>query len=483
MIAEKIVVRMPPSPTGPLHLGTARTALFNYLFAKHFNGKIVFRWEDTDTERSEKKYETEILEGLKWLGLDFEKEADSFFRQTENKSTHKKFLSQLWEQKSIFPCFTSPEEIQLQREKAAQERKNFVFWSPFRNFSPQELKKKMKSGEKFVWRIRCPKDEKISFHDLIRGEIQASSNTLGDFVIARNDDSVLYLLGNVIDDSTQGITHVLRGEDHISNTPKQILLYRALGFSVPHFGHIPLVLDQKKRKLSKRNVDRDTCVLISDFQKAGFVPEAVVNGLAFLGWNPKTTQEIFSQNELISAFDIRKVNPGAAQYDFEKMKWFNTQWLKKIPISQLISYCNLLAKTNFNESQNEKEFEIAREKSRNLHDVLRQLEYLISDPGIEKEKILNEKMKIDSLLALQALGEIKMMLEVIDVTKFNRKIIREASVQKIQNLKLKNGQFLSPFRIALSNRDVSAGPFEIAEVLGKTETLRRIERAEKCFQS
>lgn len=478
MTNQEVVVRMPPSPTGQLHLGTARTALFNYLFAKHHEGKIIFRWEDTDQERSKKEFETEILEGLKWLGLDFENQADHFFRQTENTETHKKYLEELWSAGKIFPCFVSPEDIQSQREKAAREKKNFVFWSPFRDTNKKNLEEKIESGEKFVWRLRCPRNETISFQDLIRGEIEANSETLGDFVVARNDGSVLYLLANVVDDATQGVTHVLRGEDHISNTPKQILLYHALGFGTPHFGHIPLVLDQQKRKLSKRNVDPDTCVLIPDFQKAGFVPEAVVNGLAFLGWNPKTTQEIFSLEDLIREFDLQKVNPGAAQYDFEKMKWFNSQWVKKIPISNLISYCNILAKTNYNQEEHGEAFDVAREKSRDLHDVLRQLEYLLVDPEINKEKLLNEKMNIDSHLATKVLQEIEKMLEAIDEKNFNRDSLREISIQKIESLGLKNGQFLSPFRIALSNREVSAGPFEIAEIIGKAETLRRIKRAQ-----
>ncbi|MCF7917445.1 glutamate--tRNA ligase [Candidatus Gracilibacteria bacterium] len=478
MKKKEIIVRMPPSPTGPLHLGTARTALFNYLFAKKNKGKIIFRWEDTDIERSQKKFETEILGGLKWLGLDFEKESEKMYRQTENNEIHKQFLKKLWEDEKIFPCFVTPEEIQSLRERATKKKFNFVFWSPFREESRTTLQNKMDSGIPFVWRIKCLKNKTIIFNDLIRGHIEANSNTLGDFAIARSDGSVLYLLANVIDDFTQGITHVLRGEDHISNTPKQILLYEALGVDPPAFGHIPLVLDQQKRKLSKRNVDPNTCVLVPDFQAAGFLPEAVLNGLAFLGWNPKSTQEIFSIHDLIEAFYLQKVNPGAAQYDFEKMKWFNMKWLKTIPIEKLIEHFNFFAKTQYSLSY-KKAFEVAREKSRDLIDIQNQLEYLLSDPGIDVNKFINEKFRIDIPFAKNVLTEIEQMLLNIPESKFNKEFLREKSIQKIEKLGIANGQFLGPFRIALSNREVSAGPFEIADTLGKQETLRRIQRSQK----
>jgi glutamyl-tRNA synthetase len=472
---SEVIVRMPPSPTGGLHLGTARTALFNYLFAKNAGGKIIFRWEDTDKERSKKEFETEILDGLAWLGMDFEKESSHFFRQSENREVHTRWLEKLWEMEKVFPCFVTPAEIEAQRNEATKQKTNFVFWSPFRNEKKEVLEEKMKSGEKFVWRLRTPKDQDVQFTDLIRGDISVSTNTLGDFVVARGDGSVLYMLANVVDDWTQGVTHVLRGEDHISNTPKQILLYQSLGANLPQFGHIPLVLDAQKRKLSKRNVDPDTCVLIKDFQEKGFLPEAVVNGLVLLGWNPKSTEEVFSFDQLVDAFDLGNVNPGAAQYNFEKMKWFNTHWVRTMDLK-------ILAKrfTEFSgETCDEKVLEVAREKSRDLHDIKAQLEYLIADPDIDTTLLLSEKMNIDQDMVQKVLPAIGEMLGGVCEDEFNREKLREVSTEKIAELEVKNGQFLSPFRIALSNRPVSVGPFEIAEIIGKAETLRRIERAQK----
>ena len=465
-------VRFPPSPTGHLHLGSARTALFNYLFAKANNGKIVFRWEDTDKERSETKYETEILEGLKWLGMDFEKESTQIYRQTNNMDFHANQLEKLWESGKVFPCFTSKEELDALRQKAQKERTNFVFWSPFRDVSRSELKAKMDAGESFVWRLKVSKNQEITFEDLIRGTVVVNSNTIGDFVVARSDGSVLYLLANVLDDMQQEISHVIRGEDHISNTPKQILLCKSIDTSVPVFGHIPLVLDEKGKKLSKRNVQPDVCVLISDFQKAGFIPAGVINGLAFLGWNPKTTDEIFSLESLESVFDLKKVNPAAAKYDYEKMKW-----MRKIPTAKLIEYYNEYADANYKELTHSKAFNEAKEKAKTLDEFTTEFEYLIKDPGIDVTKLAHEKMQITSVLAKTMLFEVRTMLEKIEEKNFNRTFIREEAVKVIKRLGCKNGHFLWPFRVALSNSEKSSGPFEIAEVIEKNETISRITRA------
>ena len=472
----EVIVRMPPSPTGSLHLGTARTALFNYLFAKHYKGKIIFRWEDTDKERSHEKFEKEILEGLKWLGMDFEKESEKIYRQTENEPLHKEWLERLWEMGKIFPCFASQEAVEKERQKAKSEKRNFVFWSPYREETKQTLEKKIKSGESFVWRIRAPKNEEIIFGDLIRGKISVNSATLGDFVIARADGSVLYLLANVLDDWTQHVTHVIRGEDHISNTPKQILLYHALGASEPYFAHIPLVLDSQRRKLSKRNTDPSICVLIKDFQAAGFVPEGVVNGLALLGWNPKSEKEIFSLEELVGIFDLKNVNPGAAQYNFEKMQWFNTHWMRTMEIGKLREHFNVFSGKKL-KSSDEEMIGFAREKAKNLQEIDSHLQYLTSDPGSDSALLINEKMGITLELAKKMLGEIEVMLEKMDEKKWTRENIQILSAQRIEALGVKNGPFLNSFRIALSNRAVSMGPFEMAQVLGKKETLKRVKRA------
>lgn len=469
---DQILVRMPPSPTGHLHLGTARSALFNWLFAKKNSGKIIFRWEDTDKERSKTEHETEILEGLKWLGMDFVENGDGFYRQTENTGTHQDHLKKLWDEEKVFPCFSTVEEIDAMREEAAKKKTNFVFWSPFRDLDKKSAEKKMET-EPFVWRFKTPKDKWIEFKDLVRKKISVNSDTLGDFSVARSDGSVLYMLANVVDDATQGVTHVIRGEDHISNTPKQILLYLALDYKVPRFGHLPLVLDKNKRKLSKRNVEPGVAVLISDFQKQGFIPEGVVNGLVFLGWNPKSTQEMFSFAELSNIFEIANVNPGGAQYDFDKMIWFNAKWIRQIDLELLQKYY-----ADFSgETVDTKFLNVAREKAKTLVELQDELQYLIHDPELNEALLANERFGLDISTAKQTLAEIYDMITKISAENFDKQTLREKSIEKIAEMGLKNGEFLWPFRIALANREGSAGPFEIAEALGKEETLKRIERA------
>lgn len=483
---EKIIVRMPPSPTGFLHLGTARAALFNYLFAKKNHGDIIFRWEDTDKVRSKKEFEIAILEGLKWLGMDFKKESIKFVRQTENIQKHKLVLKKLWDNEKIFPCFMTPKEIENLRQEAQKRKENFVFWSPFREMKKEDAEKKMKTHS-FVWRLRTPRHQEIIFQDLVKGSVKINSSTIGDFVIARSDGSVLYLLANVVDDLEVNISHVIRGDDHVSNTPKQILLFQALEEKPPHYAHIPLVLDAKKKKLSKRNVEANVCVLVPDFQKAGFIPEGVINGLAFLGWNPKTTEEVFSMKELCERFELEKVNKAGAQYDFNKMEWFNAQWMKKISLINLKNYFlewNLQFGSKDNKPyelvKNEnflKALNLVREKAKNLKEIREEIDSLIFPINIDTSMLTNEKMKIDEKLLKKVLQEILNMLKNLPETDFTKEKLRTVSVKKITEMELKNGQFLWPFRVALSGKTKSAGPFEIGEVLGKNECIERIKTA------
>jgi len=481
---EKIIVRFPPSPTGKLHLGSARTALFNFLFAKKNGGEIIFRFENTDKIRSKKIFENEILENLKWLGLDFS--AQKIFRQSENLENHQKILQKLWDENKIFPCFLSTDEIQKMRESAAAAKKNFVFWSPFRDEKKINLQKKIDAGEKFVWRFRAPKNREIIFEDLIRGKIAVNSATIGDFAIGRDDGSVLYLAANVFDDAADKISHIIRGEDGISNTPRQILIFAALEKKIPIYAHIPLVLDKNGKKLSKRNTDPEICVLISDFRKMGFLPAAVLNGLAFLGWNPKTTDEIFSLENLEKIFELKNVNSAGAKYDFEKMKFFNKKWLEKMPLENLEKYFKnwcaefwpekkiFLAAENFKIA-----FCRAKKNAKILTDFFADFEYLCADPKIEKEKIFHEKFGIDKNSAPKILEKIAENLEKIPEKNFTEKIIFEKMCALISAENFKNGQIFHPFRAAISNRKKSAPPHEIAEILGKKETLHRIFRAAK----
>lgn len=291
---EKIVVRIAPSPTGNLHIGTARTALFNFLFARQNNGTFIVRIEDTDKERSKKEYEDNILDGFKWLGISH----DAFYRQSEREEIYKSYLKKLIEDGYAY-------------------------------ISKEEVTEEGKRSE--VIRFKNP-NTKISFFDLIRGEVVFDTTDLGDFVIARSETEPLYHLAVVIDDHEMGVTHVIRGEDHISNTPRQILILEAIGASRPIYGHIPLILGPDRSKMSKRH----GATSIAQFRDRGYLPEAIVNYLALLGWNPGTEKEIFDIEELIKIFDVKKIQKGGAIFDEEKLKWVNKEHIKKVPLEQTL---------------------------------------------------------------------------------------------------------------------------------------------------
>ena len=286
----QIVTRFAPSPTGLLHAGNYRTAVFSYLFARQRGGKFILRIEDTDKERSKKEYEDNILESLKWLGLDY----DEFHRQSERAPAHKKYLKQLIDGGFAY----------VSKEEAAGEGDD-------------------KARRKEVIRFKNP-NIKVKFHDLIRGEIEVDTTDLKDFVIAKDLDTPLFHLAVVADDFDMGVTHVVRGEDHISNTPRQILIQRAIGAPEPVYAHIPLILAPDRTKLSKRK----GALALTEYRDRGYLPQAVLNYLALLGWNPGTEQEILSLDDLLKQFDISKVQKGGAIFNEEKLRWINKEYLK-----------------------------------------------------------------------------------------------------------------------------------------------------------
>jgi glutamyl/glutaminyl-tRNA synthetase len=289
---EQIVTRIAPSPTGVLHVGTARTALFNYLFAKQNKGKFVLRIEDTDAERSKKEFEEDILQTMKWLGLDY----DEMYRQSERQAIYEKYLKQMIESGHAY----------ISKESTGERDEVIRFKNP---------------------------NEVVTFEDKIRGEIKFDTTELGDFVIAKSLNEPLYHLAVVVDDHEMGITHIIRGDDGISNTPRQILIQRAIGAKQPIYAHLPLILGEDKSKLSKRH----GAVSIKEYKNQGYLKEAIINHLAMLGWNPGTDQEIFTMPQLIKEFSLEKVSKGGAVFNVEKLDWFNGKHLAKLPEKEIMS--------------------------------------------------------------------------------------------------------------------------------------------------
>ncbi|MCB9809961.1 glutamate--tRNA ligase [Candidatus Peribacteria bacterium] len=486
-MAAPTLVRMPPSPTGQCHLGTARTLLMNYIFARSTGGEYIYRSEDTDQERSTPENEAQILQMMSWLlGTDCKAGAKELYRQTEHTPLYQHYLEKLWESGHLFACFTSAEELQLLRDRAETERENFVFWSPDRDLPLAEQRARIAAGESCVYRLRCPRSQTLTFTDAIKGEISVESDTLGDFVVARSDGTVLYLLANVIDDWHDGITHIIRGEDHLANTPKQLLVYRALealspGLQLPVFAHIPLVVDHEKRKLSKRRALPGMAVMVHEFIEQGFVPEAVANGLMMIGWNPKSTQEIFSVEEMAAVFSLSQVQRAAAQYDFEKMQWYNQQWCARLSDVQLTGYYQQWQATTGQVVTPEsplltRALRLSMEKARTFRQAVGDMQYLLQRPRITLAEITQHNEPLTEQTVRQILLSVQETLSPLAGEVWTAESIKAAIVATIQHSGLKTRDFMPVWREAMSGQTPSAGPIEIALVVGKAETLARTER-------
>ena len=477
---QPIRVRFAPSPTGPLHLGTARTALFNYLFAKKNKGRFILRIEDTDIERSEKKYEKEIIDYLKWLGLQWD---EGPYRQSERISLYQKYIKKLLDLGQAFWCYHTQEE--LTREKEEQMKRGE---GPRHLCQHKDQPPKTKKGG--IIRFRCP-DEKISFDDLIRGHLEFDGRLLGDISIAKDEKTPLYNFSVVIDDYEMKISHIIRGEDHISNTPKQILIGRALGFSQSQFAHLPLILGPDKSKLSKRH----GAVSVSWYKKEGYLPKALVNFMVLLGWNPGTTKEFFSLEELIKEFSLKRVQKGGAVFDLQRLNWLNGHYIRQMDLDNLTKKClPYLEKTIQRVAI--LDYALAKQGRVRKGDPLNNFEYLKKIVALEQERLkklsqigeLTKFFFLDKLdypkelliwkkMTLKEVGNNLGILEKIlsKMDKFDRKSL-ESSLMPLAK-KHGSGELLWPLRVALSGQKASPGPFEIAEILGKKRTLKRIKEA------
>lgn len=429
-IFENVVVRIPPSPTGNLHIGTARTALFNYLFARQNKGKVILRMEDTDTQRSTKGFEENIIEGLNWLGLSWDNK--EIYRQSERYEIYKKYLEKMLKKGS---AYVSKEEIKEEDQRSE------------------------------VIRFKNP-NEKITFNDVIRGEITFDTTELGDFIIAKSVEEPLYHLAVVIDDLEMKISHVIRGEDHISNTPRQILLQRAIGAPTPIYAHIPLILSADKSKMSKRH----GATALTLYRDRGYLPEAIINFLALLGWNPGTEKEIFSLEDLIKEFDLSRVQKGGAVFNEVKLKSINRYYIKQLPDEKIAK----IIKEVKPDVPKEKIFSITpliKERIDTLGDIKNMLnsgefDFAWSEPVIEDPGRLLWKSD-DKETAKKHLEEISKML---GAGQGKEEIMEYAEKQG-------KGSVLWPLRYALSGQEKSPDPFTILGIIGKHETQNRIKKA------
>lgn len=485
---KNIRVRFAPSPTGLLHIGSARSALFNFLFAKANGGKFILRIEDTDLERSKPEYEKDILESIQWLGLSW----DEFYKQSERLELYEGYIKRLLSSGNAFYCFHSKEFLDKEYEEQIKTKKNPAHFCEFRKLpisdAMRRLAKAMPDGrqENGIIRFKTPPDFEISFIDLIRGKISFNSDTLGgDFSLAKAAPvkfTPLYNLAVVIDDYEMRISHVIRGEDHISNTPKQILIQQALSIPTPKYAHLPLILGPDRSKLGKRHGGAP----VMKYREMGYLPEALVNFLALLGWNPGVTeQEIFSVGELVEQFDLNKVQKGGAIFNVDKLDWLNSHYIKNITVDELTKKIipflekeNLIKKENYDYEYLKKVITIEKSRLKKLNEIGERAAYFFKMPQYQPELLIWRDMLFkDVSISLNV--SFKTISEILEAD-FNRENLEKILLKEAERAKNKDkGRLLWPLRAALTGLEKSPGPFEILEILGKKESLKRIEIAIK----
>ncbi len=477
-------VRFAPSPTGFMHVGNARTALFNYLFARHHGGTFILRIEDTDIERHSEEAVRVIYEALKWMGIDWDEGPDvggpfGPYRQSERLNIYKEFIEKLKEKGLVYECYCTPEELEEMRKEQLKRGEPPRYTGKCRNLTEEEKEKLRKMGRKPVLRFKVPEDRTIVFEDLVKGRIEINSRQLGgDFVVVRSNGMPVYNFVVVVDDALMKITHVIRGEDHISNTPKQILLYEALGFTPPAFAHLPMILGPDRSKLSKRHGSTS----VREFKEKGYLPEAFTNFLALLGWYPKDGKEILSMDELIKRFDIKDVNSAPAIFDTTKLNWMNQVYIRSYPVEKLtdliIPYLEKAGydTSNFNRKWLEKVIEVTREYLTVLSDAPGYMETFLKDDfevSEEAKSFLAEnpdRLKVIELFY----HKIKSLEGELSEEKF-KEIIKEIG----KELKVKGKNLFMPVRIALTGKMSGVELPILVKLLGKERVLKRVENSLK----
>jgi len=443
---QKVVVRMAPSPTGYFHVGSARTALFNFLFARKHGGTFIFRSEDTNDERSKREFENNIIDCLKWLGLDY----DLFVRQSERQDLYKSYVKKMLDNETAY-------------------------------ISKEHITEVGKRGE--VIRLRNP-NKKITFNDVVRGKIEFDTTESGDFIIAKSISEPLYHLAVVVDDHEMNITHVIRGEDILSSTPRHILIQEAIGAKQPIYAHIPLILATDRSKLSKRH----GATSVTDYKDRGILPSALINFLAFLGWNPGGQREIFTLEELVEIFDLSKVQKGGAIFDEKKLMWFNREHMKKLPEDVILSEIKEnLVKSSRLKDKGWKIDEILLKRAQlaiferierwsDVKDMANNgdLDYLFERPEIQAELLMPRALKDSSAVERHLISVIE-LLGSHDENSWTADNIKAA----VWNFATETGRnnVLWPMRVALCGKEKSPDPFTLSYILGKNETLYRLRSA------
>jgi len=485
----EIRTRFAPSPTGYLHVGGLRTALYSYCFAKKNNGKFILRIEDTDQKRYVEGAIESLLRSLYWAGL-VPDEGVSFddrqniiqkgdcggsFKQSERLDIYRRHADELLENGHAYHCFCTEERLEEMRRFQELNKLPTGYDGQCSHLDPVEAKKRASAGEKNVIRMKMPKEGKTAFNDLVRGDVEFQNALIDDQVLVKADGFPTYHLAVVVDDHYMNVTHIIRGEEWLSSVPKHLQLYKYFGWETPLMAHIPLILNPDKSKLSKRQGD----VAVEDYIKKGYLKEAIINFIAFLGWNPGDDRELFTLEELVNEFTLEKVGKSGAVFNLEKLDWFNREYMKKKSIEELADLALPFFGENeqkiFDQEQFVKIIGLEKERVTTLAELPEALKFVFKLPKYEKDMLVWKKSTSDELVkVLPALNDYLNTISVQDWTKEKLEIqIGEWVKEKGYSV----GSVMWPLRVALSGQEKSPGPFEIADALGKDESLKRVAKA------
>lgn len=501
---ETVRVRFAPSPTGPLHIGGVRTALYNYLFARQHDGKLIFRIEDTDSSRFVPGAEEYILESFKWLGIRFD-EGVSFggdygpYRQSERRDIYKQYARRLYDEGKAYIAFDTPAELQAARERTPNFQYDATTRLQMRNsltLPANEVQKLIADGEQFVLRLKIEGGEDVHVHDMIRGEVVINSSVLDDKVLYKSADQLpTYHLANVIDDHLMKITHVIRGEEWLPSAPLHVLLYRALGWldTMPRFAHLPLLLKPDgKGKLSKRDGDRlgfpvfplewhdpKSGEVSAGFRESGYMPQAVINFLALLGWNPGDDEEIMSLDEIVEKFDISHCSRSGAKFDFKKAQWFNHEYILRTPSAELAPEFLEILKANGIDESIERATEVV-EMMKGRVNFVKELwplcKFFFVAPEEYDAKTVKKRWKANSREVMTELRELLASLDDFSIENQDSHVMAWIAAKGYGT-----GDVLNAFRLCIVGQGIGPHVFDISAFLGKEETLRRMDRAIKVL--
>ncbi|MGB9907258.1 MAG: glutamate--tRNA ligase [Candidatus Saccharicenans sp.] len=469
-------VRFAPSPTGHLHVGALRTALFNWLFARHHGGTFVLRIEDTDVARSSEEMSRSILEALRWVGLDWD---EGPIYQSQRFEVYRQAARFLVDKGLAYYCFCSPEEIERRRQESQTRGEHWKYDRRCRNLSEEERRSRRDQGQPAAIRFLVPEGV-TEFEDLVHGPISVENKNLEDFVLLRGDGFPTYHLSVVVDDIDTRITHVIRGDDHISNTPKQILLYRAFGQPVPQFGHLPLILGPDRKKLSKRH--GDTSVL--NFRDKGYLPLAFFNFMAQLSWSPGPEEKIYTIEEMVREFSLDRISKGSPVFDLNKLEWLNSRLINEMPTAELLSHLRPWLERagvwteelmTTRKDWLEKVINLTRSRSRTLADLRAMVIPFLSDSfTYDREAVRKHLLNSELNRLLPLLANDFQRLENFSAQDIER-VLRERAERE----GIKAATLIHALRVLVLGRAVSPGLFEVLELIGREKTLARIEKLEE----